>query len=59
MKTRPSFKWTDSNVSILANMWKAGRSAGDIGKALGTSRGSVMGKVFRLGLARYKAEAAK
>ena len=47
------FHWTDHERNILCEMWKAGRTSGEIAKALGKrTRNSVMGMVNRLGLTR-------
>lgn len=43
-------EWNDEQVGILLKMRDEGATAGDIGNALGTSPGSVSGKVKRLNL---------
>lgn len=57
---RPQFhsrqaKWTPEQVETLRDMWLDEKSAGQIAKAIGRSRNSVLGKVNRLGLARKEA----
>lgn len=43
--------WTDERVSMLRDMWMAGKSASQIADALGgISRNAVIGKAHRLGL---------
>jgi hypothetical protein len=42
--------WDDERVDLLKTMWANGRSASEIGSALGASRNSVIGKIHRLGL---------
>lgn len=46
--------WTPDNTQRLISLWKEGRTAAWIAKALGpgVSRCAVLGKVYRLGLAR-------
>lgn len=44
--------WTDDRVDSLKRLWGAGMSANEIARKLGgTSRGAVIGKLSRLGLA--------
>lgn len=42
--------WTDEMVDQLRQMWKEGLTTGEIGKRLGVSKNSIVGKVHRLGL---------
>lgn len=46
------FDWTDDRIATLERMWADGDSALQIGRHLGTTRNSVIGKVHRLGLER-------
>lgn len=44
--------WTDDRVDLLCRLWRDGRSASEISRALGgVTRNAVIGKVHRLGLA--------
>ena len=42
--------WTDKMVEDLKQMWKDGLTTGEIGRRLGVSKNSIVGKVHRLGL---------
>ncbi len=44
--------WTDERIALLKRMWKEGKSAADIAKALakGVTRNAVIGKAHRMGL---------
>lgn len=42
--------WTDEMVDQLRAMWADGLTTGEIGKRLGVSKNSIVGKVHRLGL---------
>lgn len=42
--------WTDEMVESLKKMWDEGISTGEIGKRLGVSKNSIVGKVHRLQL---------
>jgi len=42
--------WTDEEISTLKRLWSEEVSSGQIAKTLNRSRGSVMGKINRLGL---------
>lgn len=42
--------WTDEMVDQLKAMWIEGTTTGEIGKRLGVSKNSIVGKVHRLGL---------
>lgn len=47
-----TMNWTKDKVSTLEKMWKSGKSAAEIAKALGSgvTRNAVIGKAHRLGL---------
>ena len=42
--------WTEKMVEDLKIMWKQGLTTGEIGKRLGVSKNSIVGKVHRLQL---------
>lgn len=42
--------WTDEMVEDLKKMWHEGLTTGEIGKRLGVSKNSIVGKVHRLSL---------
>ena len=44
--------WTDERINTLKKMWKEGKSAAEIAKALGkgVTRNAVIGKAHRMGL---------
>lgn len=42
--------WTDAMVEKLKELWSQGVTTGEIGKRLGISKNSIVGKVHRLGL---------
>ena len=42
--------WTVEMVEDLKKMWAEGLTTGEIGKKLGVSKNSIVGKVHRLGL---------
>ena len=42
--------WTDERVAELIRLWETGKSASEIGKILGVSKNSVVGKAHRLKL---------
>ena len=42
--------WTDERVEELKQLWESGKSASEIGKILGVSKNSVVGKAHRLKL---------
>jgi len=44
------FDWTDAAIARLKALWAEGLSASEVGKRLGVSRNSVIGKIHRLGL---------
>ncbi|HIP80004.1 MAG TPA: GcrA cell cycle regulator, partial [Kiloniellaceae bacterium] len=43
--------WTEERVAELMRLWEAGRSASEIGRLLGVSKNSVVGKAHRMKLA--------
>lgn len=44
--------WTDENLAQLADLWKnPDLSAADIARLMNTSKGSILGKAHRIGLA--------
>lgn len=42
--------WTEANIDTLKRMWADGFSASQIGKAIGVSRNSAIGRIHRMGL---------
>ena len=42
--------WTDEMVETLKKLWDEGVTTGEIGRRLGISKNSIVGKVHRLGL---------
>lgn len=45
--------WTNDRTQTLIDLWRVGRSAAEIARALtGVSRNAVLGKLYRLGLSR-------
>ena len=42
--------WTDERIQELTRLWQAGHSASEIGKRLGVSKNSIVGKAHRLKL---------
>lgn len=42
--------WTETQIADLKRLWTAGRSASQIGTALGVSKNAVIGKAHRLNL---------
>jgi len=48
-------QWTDQQVELLLSMWPD-HSAQKIADALGTTRGAVLGKIWRIGLRLRKSE---
>src|SRR3546814_8907536 len=42
--------WTNDRVAELMRLWEAGRSASEIGRLLGVSKNSVVGKAYRMKL---------
>lgn len=49
-KLKPQRNWTKDETEACKRMWAEGKSAADIGKELGRTRDSVIGKWWRLGL---------
>jgi len=49
-------RWTAAEVSILEEHWRAGLSAGQIGRLMKRTRNSVIGKLGRLGWTEGKRE---
>ena len=47
-----AFEWTPENIRTARQMWKAGVRAEDVASALGTTRNSVIGKMWRLRVPR-------
>jgi hypothetical protein len=46
------FDWTDAAIALLSELWLAGNTSGECGRALGVSRSAAIGKLGRLGLLR-------
>lgn len=44
--------WTEGHLATVKEMWLAGSTASAIGKAIGTSRNAVMGRISRMKLPR-------
>lgn len=42
--------WTDERISELTRLWQQGLSASEIGKRMGVSKNSIVGKAHRLNL---------
>ena len=49
-------QWTDKQVELLLSMWSGHYTAQEIADALGTSRGAVLGKIWRVGLHARKSK---
>jgi len=49
--TKPVHEWTPERVAELTKLWASGLSASEIGRRLGVTKNSVVGKVRRLNLA--------
>ena len=47
---RTRTEWTDDKVLTLRTMWSRGQPALQIARAIGVSRGAILGKAHRLGL---------
>lgn len=55
-----SFVWTSQAEDRLRELWAAGATCSTIARAVGTSKGSVTGKIFRLGLEqRYRSPVSR
>lgn len=50
-------QWTSERVAQLSKMWATGLSASEIGRRLGITKNSVIGKARRLDLAMRRAPA--
>lgn len=52
MKSKDKISWTDDRIALLKRMWKEGKSAAEIAKAVGkgVTRNAVIGKAHRMGL---------
>jgi GcrA cell cycle regulator len=52
MTLKDKISWTDDRISLLKRMWKEGKSAAEIAKAVGkgVTRNAVIGKAHRMGL---------
>ena len=48
--TKPGVPWTDDDIAKLCCLWADGMLTEAIGRTLGRSKGSVIGKAKRLGL---------
>lgn len=61
MKPKDKLSWTDDRIALLKRMWKEGKSAADIAKALGkgVTRNAVIGKAHRMGLSGRPAPVKK
>jgi len=46
--------WTDAAIIDLTRMWREGRSARDIGTALGVTKNAIIGKAHRIDLPARK-----
>lgn len=54
MKNASTFDWTDERVGELVRLWAQGLTAEDIAGRMGIeTRAAVLGKINRLGLARF------
>ncbi len=50
-ENKPVHEWTPERVAELTKLWASGLSASEIGRRLGVTKNSVVGKVRRLDLA--------
>ena len=55
MTTTISHQWTSERVAELSKLWASGLSASEIGRQLGITKNSVIGKARRLDLATRRA----
>lgn len=46
----PKFDWTAARVELISKLWRDGYAASEIARRLETTRGAVLGKLFRLGM---------
>lgn len=51
-------EWTEERVAELTKLWESGLSASEIGRRLGITKNSVVGKARRMDLAMRRAPAA-
>ncbi|MDP6172868.1 MAG: GcrA family cell cycle regulator [Rhodospirillales bacterium] len=51
MTVAPGHQWTSERVAELSKLWASGLSASEIGRRLGITKNSVIGKARRLDLA--------
>jgi GcrA cell cycle regulator len=49
--------WTPERTAALISLWNEGVSASEIGRRMGITKNSVIGKVFRLQLSRRRPSA--
>jgi len=54
---RPPPRWTDKQVELLMSMWPD-HTAQEIADVLGTGRGAVLGKAWRMGLRKPESRAS-
>ena len=52
-------EWTEEEISLLINLWTQGKSGSEIGKILGRTKGSVIGKIHRMNYTRKSIEVSK
>ena len=52
--TKPWIRWDEGEIVRLINMWRLGWSMTRIGEILNRPRGSIAGKIDRLGLGLTK-----
>lgn len=52
-------RWTETDDETLKRRWAAGDSTRDIAEELGCTRSAVIGRAYRLGLARHGARPAR
>jgi GcrA cell cycle regulator len=51
--------WTEDRIAIACDLWKSGLSASAIARRMGgISRGSILGKLYRLGLLESRKKSA-
>ena len=54
-----TLEWTDERVAQLTQLWDEGHSTSEIGRRLGITKNSVVGKARRLDLTMRRAPAPK